>query len=173
MLKMINENDEITTEFFSQKMEEKGAEEMFLKKNEFNQFDEVFGKMLNSKLISSKLSQVEKIQVMGSQLGFDYVHKQMQAIGINDSTAKIARSTIENTLEVVLKDRNLLSSLKTNLNGKSYISEHNIAVTISTEILKQLNWMVGGNVDKIAMAGLFMIALFLMTDLHELIEPLI
>ena len=155
MLKMINENDEITTEFFSQ-MEEKGAEEMFLKKNEFNQFDEVFGKMLNSKLISSKLSQVEKIQVMGSQLGFDYVHKQMQAIGINDSTAKIARSTIENTLEVVLKDRNLLSSLKQILMGKSYISEHSImAVTISTEILKQLNWMVGGNVDKIAMAGLF------------------
>jgi putative nucleotidyltransferase with HDIG domain len=155
MLKMVNENDDINEDFFAQ-MEEKGAKEMFLKKAEFNQFDDVFGDMLNKKLKSAKVSKVEKIQVMGSQLGFDYVHKQMQAIGISDSTAKVAQSTVENTLEVVLKDRNLLSSLKEILMGKSYISEHSImAVTISTEILRKLGWMGSGNVDKIAMAGLF------------------
>lgn len=155
MLKMVNENDEINNDFFAQ-MEDKGATEMFLKKSEFSQFDDVFGKMLNAKLKSAKISKVEKIQVMGSQLGFDYVHKQMQAIGISESTAKVAQSTVENTLEVVMKDRNLFSALKEILIGNSYISEHSImAVTISTEILRKLSWTGSGNVDKIAMAGLF------------------
>lgn len=155
MLKLINQNDEVVDDFFVQ-MEEKGASEMFLKKVEFSLFDDVFGKMLEQKLNSAKVSNVEKIQVMGSQLGFDYVHKQMQALGISDRTFKVAQSTIANTLEVVLKDRSLLSALKEMLLGKSYISEHSLmTVTIATEILRKLKWEGSGNVDKIAMAALF------------------
>lgn len=155
MIKIANQGDQISDEFF-EKLAEKSIESLYILKLDFHLFDEMFGKKLNAQLKQSADSKVDKIQMLGAQLGFDYVRKQMQTIGVSERTLHIAEKTIQNTLGFVLKERKLLSSLKTLLMGKSYIPEHSLMIsTVAIEMLKQLEWSGVDNNDKIAIAALY------------------
>lgn len=155
MIKIANQGDQISNGFF-EKLAEKSIENLHIMKLDFHLFDEMFGKKLNAQLKQSAESNVDKIQVLGAQLGFDYVRKQMQTIGVSERTLHIAEKTIQNTLGFILKEKKLLSSLKTLLMGKSYIPEHSLMIsTVAIEILKQLDWSGVDNNDKIVIASLY------------------
>lgn len=154
-VKVLHKNENIDFNVFS-KYQSKGINQFYVLEEQYEDFVCQYLEMLNERISSDKLS--EEVKVIDRARSLKLTSERMQKLGLDEKTITMAQKSIDQCLDMIDRDKSLLSELKNILNKGDYIFEHSLSISfIAGSIIKGIQAFssIPSAREKLTMAALF------------------